>query len=140
MKLLNGLTVVALALIGCQPAKFIRTDNNFIGVPRSAPPTVWVDAPPPTPFHRVGEIQVEMGGESAEHELVDAALKLGQQVGCDVLVDSRLAGAAGRFPGDGWIILAHEEGGSVERSARTPSLPAKCRTFVCGVLVPPATT
>lgn len=132
---------VSLWLVGCgSSATFVRTDTAHQGVRSLKAPDVCTRQRPSLPYRVVGEIHVRLDPEaSTELDYAAEAMRKAAEVGCDAVIDTRLARSSS-LDISAYFRLAHggDEGGSSTagsgqggRSLRTMAV----REFECVVYI-----
>ena len=85
--LLLGLSV-AIGVCGCMRATFVQTDTFKPGPPSAL--EWYIDKVPKKPYRAVGIIEVTLADTAALMEVVKAAYKKGQEVGCHLIIERSL--------------------------------------------------
>lgn len=84
---------LSLWLVGCaSSATFVRTDSAHQESPSAGAPDVCTKQRPTLPYRVVGEIRVRLDPEvSTDLDYAAEAMRKAAEVGCDAVIDSRLA-------------------------------------------------
>lgn len=109
---------LSLLLVGCaSSATFVRTDTAHQEAPSAKVPDVCATQRPVRPYRVVGEIRVRLDPEvSTELDYAAEAMRKAAEVGCDAVIDSRLARSSS-LELSSYFRLAH---GGDEGSSSTP--------------------
>ena len=155
-----GSTVIAVVgFLGCVPqipTNFLPTEASFAMSPSGRPPEVYMDRRPSASYRAVGIIEV-IGGDNVT-AVVYAAMKKGQEVGCDLVLDRALHVVSHGPSMSRWTAIVEEEErgprGTIDHPARVaagallgdsfptytppvimpfPVAPQPHREFICGV-------
>lgn len=146
--------VVLVSATGCGYSRtaFVQTDASVPRAARETLPEVFLDKKPTQPYRSAGIIEVQSRGDLAT--IVDRAQRRGAELGCDVVIDRRLALSEAPSPGP---VTTNEDGPLRVRAEATatlapnspallaqipqvvqpiytvPAEPMERREFICGI-------
>ena len=143
MKHLIFISWIVVLMQNCWQVTFVSTDQKFSGkIAKKNPPELFIDRLPKKAFYSVGVLEVTgPAGEFTLDKVTEAAIKKGQKLGCDLVIDRAIYQVSSSHHDNtqsafnqtiGFVVYQYQAPPQQTQVYQAPPPPGH-REFICGI-------